>query len=294
MTKFIADAKTELLAALAARFPESSKTTLRQMLQQGRVRVNGAIEKVARRELVPGDRIEIGRHSQLPGISGALSILYEDDDIIVVIKSAGLLSVASKLETEQTAEEYINTYLRAGVSERVHVIHRLDLNTSGTMMFAKSPLARDVLKKTFAEHDIDRVYVAIVEGGPPTDEGTIRSYLREDERTLEVRTVGPHDRGKLAITHYKVVDRGKYYSMLEVTLETGRRNQIRAQFASKGFPIAGDARFGAKSDPIGRLALHARTLGFAHPRTGKKLLFNAPLPDGFHPLPTAFSSGSRR
>jgi 23S rRNA-/tRNA-specific pseudouridylate synthase len=157
------------------------------------------------------------------------------------------------------------------------------------MVFAKSPLARDVLKESFAKHDLERVYVAIVEGGPPSDEGTIRSFLREDERTLMVRSVGERDGGKLAITHYRVAERGKLYSMLEVTLETGRRNQIRAQFAEEGFPVAGDARFGAQSDPFGRLALHARTLGFEHPRTGRKLLFTAPLPSEFHPLPARFA-----
>ena len=259
------------------------------MLQQARVSVNGVLEKNARREIVPGDEIDLAKRSQLQGLSGALSILHEDDDVIVVVKASGLLSVASKDETEQTAEAFLNEYLRSGTRERVHVVHRLDRDTSGVLLFAKSPLARDVLKETFAEHDIDRVYVAIVEGGPPTDEGTIRSYLREEPRTLMVRVVGERDNGKLAITHYRVVERGKLYSMLEVTLETGRRNQIRAQFADQGFPVAGDARFGAQSDPFGRLALHARTLGFTHPRTGKKMLFTAPLPSEFQPLPRRFA-----
>jgi RluA family pseudouridine synthase len=286
--KFVADAKTDLLSALALRFPESSKTTLRQMLQQSRVSVNGVLEKNARRGVVPGDEIDLANRSQLRGLSGALSILHEDDDVIVVAKASGLLSVATKDETEQTAEAFLNEYLRAGEREKVHIVHRLDRDTSGVMLLAKSPLARDVLKETFKEHDIDRVYVAIVEGGPPTDEGAIRSYLREEPRTLMVRVVGERDGGKLAITHYRVVERGKLYSMLEVTLETGRRNQIRAQFADQRFPVAGDARFGAASDPFGRLALHARTLGFLHPRTGRKMLFTAPLPSEFQPLPSKF------
>jgi RluA family pseudouridine synthase len=288
--RFTVDSKTDLLSALALRFPESSRTTLRQMLQQGRVSVNDGIEKNARRALVPGDQFEIAKRSNLPGLSAALSILFEDDDVIVIIKAAGLLSVASKDESDETAEAFLNEYLRAGGRERLHVVHRLDRDTSGTMVFAKSPLARDVLKETFLKHDIERVYVAIVEGGPDGDVETIRSFLREDERTLMVRIVGEGDGGKLAITHYRVLERGRFYSMLEVTLETGRRNQIRAQFAGEGFPIAGDARFGAKSDPIGRLALHARTLGFAHPRTGKRLTFAAPLPEGFLPLPTKFTA----
>lgn len=288
MPRFTVDATTDLLSALALRFPESSKTTLRQMLQQSRVSVNGVLEKNARRELVPGDEIDLANRSQLRGLSGALSILHEDEDVIVVVKASGLLSVATRDETEQTAEAFLNEYLRAGAREKVHVVQRLDRDTSGVMLFAKSPLARDVLKETFAEHDIDRLYVAIVEGAPPTDEGTIRSYLREEPRTLMVRVVGERDGGKLAITHYRVVERGRYYSMLEVTLETGRRNQIRVQFADQRFPVAGDARFGAASDPFGRLALHARTLGFLHPRTGRKMLFTAPLPSEFQPLPAKF------
>jgi 23S rRNA pseudouridine1911/1915/1917 synthase len=283
---FSPDAKTDLLSALAIRYPESSRTTLRQWLQQGRVSVNGVLEKSARRDLVPNDVIDVANRSQLPGLSGVLSILHEDDDVIVVVKAAGLLSVASRDETGQTAEAFLNEYLRAGARTKVHVVHRLDRDTSGVMMFAKSPLARDVLKETFAKHDIERVYVAIVEGGPEEDRGTIRSFLREDPRTLMVRSVGEREDGKLAITHYHVVERGAFYSMLEVTLETGRRNQIRVHFSEQGFPVAGDARFGARSDPFGRLALHARTLGFVHPRTGRKMSFVAPLPAELLRLPS--------
>jgi RluA family pseudouridine synthase len=282
--KFKLEAASDLLEALAQNFPEASKTTLRQMLQQGRVSVNGETEKDARRAISAGDEIVVGRRTSVANLTTELALLFEDDDIIVIIKSAGMLTVGTADEKEKTAQRYLNEYLRTKRGSRVHVVHRLDRDTSGVMMFAKNFETREILKDTFAAHDIDRVYVAIVEGKPPQKEGTIRSYLFEDDRMMKVRSVADPKQGKLAVTHYRVLEAGGKYTKLEVTLETGRKNQIRVHFSEQGFPVAGDSRYGAKTDPLGRLGLHAQMLGFVHPKTKKKMIFTAPLPDVFRKI----------
>lgn len=272
-----------LLDYLQSVFPESSRTTLRNMLQSGRVRVNGAVEKSPRRQLASRDVVDVGpRATQL--LPEVLSILHEDDDLIVVNKDVGLLTVATPYEREQTAQALLNGYLRSKrIVDRIHVVHRLDRDTSGVLVFARSYPVREALKEQFARHDIERVYVAIIEGSMPQPSGTIRSYLRED-RDLTVRSVPGSDGGKLAVTHYKTVERGSRYSRVEVRLETGRKNQIRAHLSEAGHPVVGDRRYGATSSPLGRLGLHAAVLGFVHPTTNRKLRFEAPLPEVFRKL----------
>lgn len=272
-----------LLDALSEVIPEASRTTLRQMLAAGRIRVNGEVEKVAKRQLQPGDTVELSRkehHSLLPP---EVSLLHEDDDILVVVKPPGLLTVSTESEREQTLQAVLNRYLKAkGVSDRIHVVHRLDREASGVLVFARSFEVREALKERFAAHDIDRIYVAVVEGNLDPPDGTIRSHLWEGKDLL-VRSVDPrsYPNAKAAVTHYRTTRAGAKYSTLEVTLETGRKNQIRVHLAESEHPIAGDARYGAKSDPIGRLALHARRLGLVHPTTGKKMTFESVVPAAF-------------
>jgi 23S rRNA pseudouridine1911/1915/1917 synthase len=270
-----------LLDALAELFPDSSKTTLRQMLQTGRVRVNGDVEKNARCALDPGDVIDLGQKSVKVTLPPELTILHEDDAVIVVLKANGLLTVATERERDTTAHAYLNAYLKEKGEERIHIVHRLDRETSGVMIFAKTFAAREALKEKFAVHDVDRVYVAIIEGTmePPT--GTIRSHLRE-RRDLRMESVDALDPdAKLAVTHYSTIETNGRYSMLEIRLETGRKNQIRTHLGEAGHPIVGDRMYGSTVNPLGRLGLHAKLLGFDHPVTGKRMVFTAPLPKVF-------------
>lgn len=276
--------ETLLLDFLASMFPDSSRTSMRQMLQQGRVRVNGEIEKNARRSIGLADTVDVGRRSVVAAIDPRVSILYEDDDILVISKAAGLLTVSTQSEREHTAQVILNDYLRSKRGERVHVVHRLDRDTSGVMLFAKSFDIREQLKEVFASHDIERVYYAIVEGRLPHPSGSIRSYLHEDDRTFDVRSVKGPDKGKLAVTHYRTIENEGLYSLLEVRLETGRKNQVRVHLFESGAPVVGDKRYGKPSDPLGRLGLHAAVLGLVHPTTGKAMRFTAPLPDSFRTL----------
>lgn len=262
-----------LLDVLQRRFPDSSKTTLRQMLQSDRVRVNGAPERDAKRMIGDDDRVDIASRSER--LDPRIRIVFEDDDLIVIDKAAGLLTVASEDVKYETAEAFLNKY------KPVHVVHRLDRDTSGVLVFAKNAYIKERLQELFAVHDIERVYIAIVHGKLNPPAGTFRSMLAED-RELKVRSGAE---GKEAITHYRTIASGKRYAMLEVTLETGRRNQIRVHLAEAGHPIVGDTMYGrGREDDFGRLALHAKRLGFVHPRTGKKVVFESDLPREFREL----------
>lgn len=273
-----------LLDVLQERFPDSSKTTLRTMLQSDRVRVNGTPERNAKRLVADVDRIEVAGKAAEP-IDPRVRIIFEDSDLMVVDKAAGLLTVPSPDVQYETAESFLNKHLGAKPGEmRVHHVHRLDRDTSGVLVFAKNTFIRERLQELFAAHDIDRVYVAVVYGKLKEPSGTFRSYLAED-RELRVRSVANPAEGKEAITHYRTIASGKRFSMLELRLETGRRNQIRVHLAEAGHPVVGDTMYGrGREDSIDRLALHAKTLGFAHPRTGVKVSFTAEMPRSFREL----------
>jgi 23S rRNA pseudouridine1911/1915/1917 synthase len=278
-----ADEPRTLLDVLRERFPDSSTTTLRKMLRGDRVRVNGAPERVAKRPIDAADQIEVVAKPARP-IDPRIRILYEDADLVVVDKAAGLLTVPSPVVLHETAESFLNAYAGARRGEaRIHHVHRLDRDTSGVLVFAKSEYVRDRLQERFAVHDVERVYVAIVHGKLRPPAGSFRSFLAED-RELRVRRVDPAQ-GKEAITHYRTIASGRRYSLLELTLETGRRHQIRVQLADAGHPVVGDAMYAKeREDPLGRLALHAKRLGFVHPRSGQKLVFTAEMPPAFREL----------
>jgi len=278
-----------LLEALAELFPDSTRTSLRQMLSSGRVRVNGEIEKNAKRELESDDSIDVTAKSVQRALPPELAILFEDEHVIVVLKANGLLTVATERERDTTAQAYLNTYLGAIGDERIHVVHRLDRETSGVLVFAKHFAAREALKEQFAAHSVDRVYVAVVEGRMVPPEGTFRSHLRE-MRDLKMVSVKAHPEAKYAVTHYRTIESKNGYSMLEVTLETGRKNQIRAHLSEAGHPVVGDRMYGSTVNPIGRLGLHAKLLGFDHPASGKHLVFTAPIPKSFRDLVGAHQS----
>ena len=269
-----------LLDVLQERFPDSSKTTLRQMLQSDRVRVNGAPQRDAKHPLADGDTVEIASKSER--LDPRVRILFEDADLIVIDKAEGLLTVPTDVVLYESAESFLNTYAGGTKDEpRIHHVHRLDRDTSGVLVFAKNTFTRDRLQEQFATHDIDRVYVAIVHGKLKEPSGTFRSHLAEG-RDLRVKSVDP-EAGKEAVTHYRTTASGKNYSILELTLETGRRNQIRVHLAEAGHPVVGDRMYGGRGreDEFGRLALHARNLGFVHPRSGRKVTFTSDVPKSF-------------
>jgi 23S rRNA pseudouridine1911/1915/1917 synthase len=252
------------------------------MLQGDRVRVNGVPERDAKRLVAETDRIEVAGKSER--LDPRVRIIFEDADLTVVDKAAGLLAVPSPEVLHETAETFLNRYLGAPAGEaRVHHVHRLDRDTSGVLVFAKNTWTRDRLQELFAAHDIERLYVAIVYGKLKEPAGTFRSHLAED-RNLRVRSVSAED-GKEAVTHYRTTASGKRYSILELRLETGRRNQIRVHLSEAGHPVLGDTMYGrGREESIDRLALHAKVLGFKHPRSGETVTFTADVPRAFREL----------
>jgi RluA family pseudouridine synthase len=273
-----------LLEVLQNLFPGSSKTTLRTMLQDDRVRVNGAPERNAKRAVGESDTVEIAPRTSRP-LDPRVRILFEDGDLVVVDKAAGLLTVPSPEVKYETAETFLNAHYGGGPGDaRVHHVHRLDRDTSGTLVFARNTWARERLQRLFAAHDIERIYVAIVHGKLREPAGTFRSFLAEDLE-LRVRSVAGATEGKEAITHYRTIASGRRFSILELTLETGRRNQIRVHLSEAGHPVVGDTMYGKGFDKdLGRLGLHARDLGFVHPRTGRRMRFTAEVPRAFRQL----------
>ena len=229
--------------------------------------------------LEPGDVVTISSGKQLPAESldrHGLKIVYLDDHIVVADKRAGLLSMGSETEKERTAHRLLNDHLKAltgSSTQQAFIVHRLDRDTSGLMLFARTRAIQSTLQDNWKT--VTKKYQAIVEGVPPKTEGTLRDNLIES-KSLRMHRVA-HG-GELAITHYRVLRKGRNTALLELTLETGRKNQIRVQLAGLGHPIIGDRKYGATTDPARRLALHSTALKLSHPISGAPLEFNNPMP----------------
>ena len=267
-----------LIDRLQALYPEASRRSLRQWLATSRVRVNGAVVGRGEVEVESGDRVALGEAA--PSTPSPLRLIYEDDDILVVDKPSGLLTIATERERERTAYRRLRDWIagRSPDASRLFIVHRLDRETSGLIVFAKSPAAKQHLQAQFAARTAERVYVALVEGVMTQAEGSLISRLVED-RSLRVREA-ERGGGKEAVTRYRVLERRRATTLLELRLVTGRRAQIRAQLAAAGHPIAGDDQYGGRTDPLKRLALHATRLAFVHPRGGR-VSFESPMPAAF-------------
>jgi 23S rRNA pseudouridine1911/1915/1917 synthase len=265
---------------LKALYPDASGRSLKQWLATSRVRVNGAVVRRGDVPVAVDDRVELTA-APPPACPRPLDLVHEDRDILVVDKPSGLLSVATEGERTRTAYRLLRDWVaaRGPAGARLFIVHRLDRETSGLIVFAKTVAAKRALQSQFAARAVERIYVALVEGVPRMTEGTLTSRLAED-RSLRVRPTSDRRAGREAITRYRVVARRREGTLLELRLVTGRRGQIRAQLATAGHPIAGDREFGARTDPLGRLALHATRLGFAHPGGGR-VVFESPPPPAF-------------
>lgn len=275
------DSPGELLAFLFSAWPETKKTKIRNWLKHRAVVVNGKPVTQFNHTLKVGDIVGICPDGYAPSrttISAGINILFEDAHLVVIDKPADLLSIASSAEEERTAYFLLTDYLREKhpkARERVWIVHRLDKETSGLMVFAKTPGAKEFLQSRW--NSVEKHYEAVVEGSLRKDEGIFECDLDERNR-FKVYVAKPSDHTRHAVTHYKVLAKNNLFSLVRLRLETGRRHQIRVQLAAEGCPIIGDKKYNAKSDPAGRLGLHSTFLRFPHPATGKDLEFSSRLP----------------
>ncbi len=213
-----------------------------------------------------------------------IQILYEDDAVLVIDKPAGLLTIGTERERTKTAYFQLNEFLRErnpDKKERIFIVHRLDRETSGLIVFAKNEAVKRRLQENW--NDVEKQYLAVVEGVPKDNEGTISGYLNETS-TLMVYEDKGSKKSKYAVTKYKVIKSSRDNALLEIALETGRKHQIRVHLSGIGHPVAGDQKYGAITDPLKRLALHASRLSFIHPLTKKRMDFESRPPHAFEPL----------
>ena len=264
---------------LRALFPDSSGRSLKQWLESGRVEVNGRVSRDGRAVVHAGDRVELGGRGRISFPKG-LGLVYQDDAIVVVDKPARLLTMATERERERTAYRLLWDYLQAQRPRaRPFIVHRLDRETSGLLVFAKSEGIKRNLQAQFEARTVERVYIALVKGRVRREAGTLESRLVEDKSLRVHTTSGPE--GKTAITSYRVKGHGQDTTLLELSLGTGRRRQIRVQLAAMGHPIVGDREHGGPAGPFRRLCLHATRLGFVHPTTDKAVRFDSAAPEAW-------------
>ncbi len=279
-TTLLVEEPAPLLDFLLRQISGQSRNSVKHLLSRGQVLVNGTPQRQFDLPLAPGAQITL-----LPQAARPLPfpVLYEDDGLIVIHKPAGLLSVATDTERQRTAYRITTDHLRSrDPHARLFIVHRLDRDTSGVLLFAKDQELKNALQADWNGLVKRRGYWAVVEGDDLPEQGVCRSLLTENKihRVYSAKS----GQGKEAVTRYRVLSRRKGYALLDVEIDTGRKNQIRSHLSELGHPVAGDRAYGVSSDPMGRLALHAYVLSLIHPKTGKLLTFTAPAPQSFQRL----------
>lgn len=261
-----------------------SRSKLKATLQGRGIAVNGRMVTQFDYQLKAGDKIIISRHKKQNQFkSRYVKIVYEDRWLVVVEKNIGILSMAaghSSLNVKSVLDDY---FLKSRQKCRAHVVHRLDRDTSGLMVYAKDIETEQILEHNWHQIVYDRRYVAVVSGEMEQDKGTIANWLKDNKAYITYSS--PTDNGgKYAVTHFQVLNRTTEHSLVEYKLETGRKNQIRVHSADMGHPVCGDVKYGNGDDPLHRLCLHAYMLCFTHPVTGEPMEFSTPIPTAFRSL----------
>lgn len=278
---FIVDNKISLIDAIFNFKKDLSKKSIKTFIKNKMVMVNGIVITNSSFLLDKNDLVEICYEKRvIPKYD--LDILYEDDYLIVINKPCGLLSISNDKEKDITAYRMVSDYVKSNNKKGfIFVVHRLDQDTSGILMFCKNEKIRDRLQENWNSVVKKRGYIALVDG-KINGNGTIRSFLMEDKRQFVYSS--KNGIGKEAITHYSVIKNNNNYSMIQVFIDTGRRNQIRVHLSERGFPIVGDKKYRCKTNPIKRLCLHANILEFIHPVSKKIISIKCDIPDNFKQL----------
>lgn len=280
----------ELLTFLLSKI-NTSRNNVKSLLSNKQVLVNGIVITQFNFILAKEDEVKIAKKPVVTAIQSksnkrtskkfySIDILYEDDDFIAINKPTGLLSVKTDNESTDTAYNYVLEYLQSrNKSIRPFVLHRIDKDTSGILLFTKNVKLHSILRLNWNEYVKVREYAAVIDGHLDPKEGRITSYLKENQFNLVYSTKDPS--GELAITNYKVTKENQAYSLVKVNLETGRKNQIRVHMLDMGCPIVGDDKYGEAKNPLKRLGLHHTALELLHPFTKEIIRFNAPIPHIF-------------
>ena len=283
---FRAEAPAGLLEFLIQSMPDRKRTTVKDYLKHRQVMVDGVVTTQWDTAVETGSEVRVNTSREFQTFSNPrIKIVYEDDDIIVVNKGYGLLSVGTDSKRDGTAYSILRDYVkRVDPRQKLFIVHRLDQHTSGLMMFAKTAEAKETMQHNWNNMVLERRYVAVVEGGAPDpSEGIVRSRLAENAEHV-VYVTDDAEAGREAVTEYRTLAARGNYALVELQLATGRKNQRRVHMQQIGHPIAGDRKYGAATAPIRRLALHARTLRFVHPRTRRDMNFSTPVPASFKSL----------
>lgn len=274
-----------LLEFLLDSMENTSRTKIKSTLQGRGVKVNGKVITQFDYPLSCGMKVAVSRSKQNAEMfkNRYIKIVYEDRYIVVVEKNVGILSMAaghSSLNVKTVLDSYFKTSRQKCTA---HVVHRLDRDTSGLMIYAKDMQTEQILENEWHDIVYDRRYVAVVSGEMEDDYGTMTSWLKDNKAYITYSS--PYDNGgKYAVTHFHTLDRTTDHSLVEFRLETGRKNQIRVHSADMGHPVCGDIKYGNGDDPIGRLCLHAYVLYFYHPITRRRMEFETPIPVNFRKL----------
>ncbi len=279
---FVVTEPTELMTFLLDKMPHKSRHNIKSYLRDKQVLVDNKVQTQYNFKLKEGQTVNI-KSAKAPEIQKykGLTIIYEDQYLIIIEKQEGFLSIATEKQKMYNAYSTLSDHVKKqDPANRIFVVHRLDRDTSGLMMFAKSEKVQRLLQESWNETIQQRTYLAVVEGNIDYPLGTVRSYLVESKALTVYSTSNP-DLGKEAITHFDVLQTSELNTLLKVNLETGRKNQIRVHMKDIGHPIVGDEKYGAKTDPIGRLGLHAWVLSFVHPITDEEMYFETIVPKKF-------------
>ena len=286
MEEFISHEEDILINVLRNNLKKYSKNNIKSFLSKEMVLVNNKVQTRYDYLVHKTDKINIRETKiKVPKLKNSLNIIYEDEDIIVINKPYGLLSIATEKEKEYTLYHFVSSYLKTkNKNNKVYIIHRLDKDTSGVVMFAKNLKTKNLFQNNWDELIRNRCYYAVINGNLDKKEGTIKEYLIENDKSFMVHSTPNKKDGKLAITDYKVLKENKNYSLLDINIKTGRKNQIRVAMKNLGTPIVGDKKYGDGKSLINRMALHQYKLELFDPRTNKKIMFKAEMPTSFKKL----------
>jgi len=282
-TKLKVTEPVELMTFLLAKMGGMSRNSIKSLLAHRQVKVNNKVTTQFNLPLQLNDIVTVtsGR-GNIELSHPKLRIIFEDDSLIVVEKKEGLLTVSTGKSDETTAFSILKNHVKkSSPQNRIYVVHRLDRETSGVIMFAKNKEVQLILQENWHRIVTRRIYVALVEGKVEKEQDTIVTWLTENEKSLKIHSSDTDNGGQQAITHYRCIKSNENYSLLEIELETGRKNQIRVHLQGIGHPIAGDKKYGAGISPISRLGLHARLLAFYHPISTEIVSFETPVPRNF-------------